>query len=814
MAGESPLFPSSGVSERPDAALGVGLRAIAESDGCRMLVTGMAEPAGVLGFVGEHAGVFNAEFGKVMAAIERLIRESDGPALVPGWSAEDLVEPAARQRLAALAAEVARDPASHGLAPNLIDFLRHAPIVDLRSIRPMALATLWSVPPDHAVELFLAAARTGIVAMGWDLLCPRCRGAKSRVSRLHELPKGAHCSSCNIDYERNFSRNVELTFHPEPWVRPLPDGEMCLLGQGAARHVKFQGEVAARSGKTFDLSLAPGAYRFRTVEAGAEADRDIGADGVIPTLVARGRDILLEGAGGAEELAIRNESERPLVFVIEDRNWAQDALTGERVIAMPAFRRLCPEQLLRPGDNAEIGWITIMFTDLKGSTELYDALGDVAAYNLVRDHFAFLSDRVRRNHGFIVKTVGDAVMAAFSRPDHAVRAALAIQDDVASFNSARGEGMRASPIVLKLGLHAGACIAVTTGDALDYFGATVNIAARLEHQCRGGEVIVSEAVAKEAEFGSCAGGADAARRNGDVAWRQRAGSVCSRRSSTRRRAAGERISSFCAQSLRATAEGRIRASLHDREREAVPALGADGLDRGRLKARLARHHLKRIARTDHVGIPAVGVGDRAAPDDIVNDDRGSWPRQAQRPAQIFGVVGLVGVDEDEIERAESFGLDLRQGVERRAGPDVDLAGEARAGDVFARDRRVPFVRLQAHQPAALGQRARQPDGGIAAERADFQGVARPRHAGEQMEELALRRGQIDRWQAGRRVGGQRFLQRRVGPDERLDNIGVDRIPAVPAHDNALLILEGLTPPCPRRRLRRRSPCRCGRRRRP
>jgi hypothetical protein len=308
--------------------------------------------------------------------------------------------------------------------------------------------------------------------MGWELLCPRCRGAKSRVSRLQELPKGAHCPSCNIDYERNFTRNVELTFHPAPWIRPLPEGEMCLLGQGSARHIKFQGEVAAQTAKTFALSLAPGPYRFRTVEAGDEADRDIGADGLIPTLVARGSDILLEEASGRNELAIRNESDRPLVFVVENRNWAKDALTGEQVIAMPAFRRLSPEQLLRPGDNAEIGWIAIMFTDLKGSTELYDALGDATAYNLVRDHFSFLSDRVQRNHGFIVKTVGDAVMAAFSRPDHAVRAALAIQDDVASFNSARGGAANATPITLKLGLHAGPCIVVTTGDVLDYFGAT------------------------------------------------------------------------------------------------------------------------------------------------------------------------------------------------------------------------------------------------------------------------------------------------------------------------------------------------------
>jgi class 3 adenylate cyclase len=106
---------------------------------------------------------------------------------------------------------------------------------------------------------------------------------------------------------------------------------------------------------------------------------------------------------------------------------------------------------------------------------------------------------VEGNHGFVVKTVGDAVMAPFSRPDDAVRAALAIQDEVASFNSVRDGGTSATPIVLKLALHAGPCIAVTTGEVLDYFGAIVNIAARLEHQCHGGEVVVSEAVAKDAE---------------------------------------------------------------------------------------------------------------------------------------------------------------------------------------------------------------------------------------------------------------------------------------------------------------------------
>jgi len=165
------------------------------------------------------------------------------------------------------------------------------------------------------------------------------------------------------------------------------------------------------------------------------------------------------------------------------------------VIAMPAFRRLCPEQLLRPGDDVEIGQVAIMFTDLQGSTKLYDDLGDPTAYRLVREHFAFLSERVQRHNGSIVKTVGDAIMAAFYDPADAVRSALSIYDEVASFNRGRADG----GVVLKLGLHLGSCIAVTAGGLLDYFGSVVNTASRLEHQCGAGEAVISETVLADAE---------------------------------------------------------------------------------------------------------------------------------------------------------------------------------------------------------------------------------------------------------------------------------------------------------------------------
>ncbi len=461
-----------------------------DGTGTRVVFASSIECVGLLGVVANALGLVTREGNKRVAAIERLIREAAQSGGVAGRSERDLVERSSRSRLDTLARQLEADPASQRLGARLMEFLAHAPAVSVRSIRPLAMARLWNAEPDAVIELFLAAQVRGLLAMGWDLLCPRCRGAKARVRQLHELPKGAHCSSCNIDYERDFTRNVELTFRPEPWVRVLPQGEFCLLGPATTPHVKFQVEVAAQASGGFALSLPPGAYRFRTVEAGPAVEAELGADEMIPELHAVESGIILRTPGRRNELFIRNDSGRPRYFVVEDRSWAKDALTGERVIALPAFRRLCPEQLLRPGDDAEIGSVTIMFTDLQGSTQLYQKLGDAGAYRLVRDHFAFLSERVQRHNGFIVKTVGDAIMAAFHDPADAVQAALSIQDELAAFNCDRAD----TPIVLKLGLHAGPCVAVTTADVLDYFGSTVNAASRLEHQCRGGEILLSRAV--------------------------------------------------------------------------------------------------------------------------------------------------------------------------------------------------------------------------------------------------------------------------------------------------------------------------------
>jgi class 3 adenylate cyclase len=137
--------------------------------------------------------------------------------------------------------------------------------------------------------------------------------------------------------------------------------------------------------------------------------------------------------------------------------------------------------------------ISILFTDLKGSTEMYDRIGDLKAFALVNQHFDRLNRAITRHHGGVVKTIGDAVMASFERPADAILAARDMLREIESFNDEVGE----REIILKVGVHRGASIAVTLNDRLDFFGQTVNIAARVQGLADADEIYITEDVYRE-----------------------------------------------------------------------------------------------------------------------------------------------------------------------------------------------------------------------------------------------------------------------------------------------------------------------------
>jgi class 3 adenylate cyclase len=400
----------------------------------------------------------------------------------------------ARERAAALAEAIDRSPYGNGLGKRLTDHVLTGMASDLMHLRPKLLARDWGVAPRLAIEACLAAVRAGLLTMKWELLCDNCRAPKLSVGALAELPRGAHCPSCNIDYDRDFERNVELAFSPAPAIRPLMAGGYCLSGPMATPHVPVQLLLAPGEKRTIELELPPGRYRLRTLHPGVAADIDH-AGGAFPGVRATALGVEAMPPDRPGRIAFANEAGFELAALIEDRSWTREALTAPEVVSLQAFRDLFAEATLRPGDEAAVGQVALLFTDLRGSTALYERVGDAAAFNTVRDHFAFLASIVRDHDGAVVKTIGDAVMASFGDPADAVRAALAMQARIAGFNKDHGAGDR--ELVLKIGIHVGASVMVSLNERLDYFGSTVNMAARLQGQSDGGDIVLSRAVAHD-----------------------------------------------------------------------------------------------------------------------------------------------------------------------------------------------------------------------------------------------------------------------------------------------------------------------------
>jgi len=259
-------------------------------------------------------------------------------------------------------------------------------------------------------------------------------------------------------------------------------------------HVAVQ--VLLQPGERRDVAveLPPGAYRLRTLHPGTFVDVEYDS-GMFPGLhiTASGVDVLnsTDQQEDSASVAFVNDADFEVAALIEDRTWVRDALTAPEVISLQAFRDLFAEATLRPGDDAGVSQVALLFTDLQGSTALYERVGDAAAYNIVREHFALLAAIVRDHDGAVVKTIGDAVMASFNDPAQAVRAALAMQARI------RKSGEKVRDLVLKVGVHAGPSVVVTLNDRLDYFGSTVNMAARLQGQSSGGDIVLSHAVADD-----------------------------------------------------------------------------------------------------------------------------------------------------------------------------------------------------------------------------------------------------------------------------------------------------------------------------
>ncbi|MBM4424716.1 MAG: adenylate/guanylate cyclase domain-containing protein [Chloroflexi bacterium] len=366
-------------------------------------------------------------------------------------------------------------------------------------MRPYELADAWGAPRRSVLELCLYATRVGLLEFRWEVLCALCRGAQDAAASLSQIKTQVHCDSCNIDTTANFDQSVELTFRPNPAIRKTEVGEFCVGGPQLTPHIVAQQLMSGGETRSLTLPLESGRHRLRALNlSGGQylVAADNGDLHPALRLTPHGWPTGETVVGLMPELTLRNDTDTQQLLILERTAWSDTAATAAEVTALQLFRDLFAHEALRPGEQISVGSITILFTDLRESTRLYRQVGDAVAFGRVMTHFDILREAIAAEQGALVKTIGDAVMAVFIHPINSIRAILRAQHELAHPPSG------IIPLQLKAGIHYGPCIAVTLNDRLDYFGTTVNIAARLEGQSPIGGIVISSVVRRDPEVAS------------------------------------------------------------------------------------------------------------------------------------------------------------------------------------------------------------------------------------------------------------------------------------------------------------------------
>ena len=350
---------------------------------------------------------------------------------------------------------VLRQSADAEIVDAIETLIRDAPDHDLNRINALAFAEKRGLDEDRVIAAFLHAARIGLFEMSWNVLCPGCGGVLEAGMSLKSVNQSEYCCSlCAAGYEPTLDEMVEVTFTVSPRVRKIAAHDPDTLPMNEYMRQIFWGSgidlpedferlieeivldaVELPAGERAILSLQLPAEFVIVFEPVTHAAQFIDVKGE-PTRERQSLSLVLNESHpqnqtlamrpGPLRISLENHTNRrvlPSVWVAGNElhhmlKQRRSFLTAKRLLTNQTFRDLYRTDTLDIDQRLKITSLTFLFTDLKGSTELYERVGDLVAYDLVREHFRVLQDIVASETGAVVKTIGDAVMATFPTPDH------------------------------------------------------------------------------------------------------------------------------------------------------------------------------------------------------------------------------------------------------------------------------------------------------------------------------------------------------------------------------------------------------------
>ena len=395
---------------------------------------------------------------------------------------------------------------------------RDQDVVRINSIR---FASEHDLDDAAVLETFLHARKVGLLQMEWQYVCPGCGEVIESFQSLTSATAHYFCQTCTATRDADLSDFVEITFsvakdvressYHDPWSLSPDDyffgyrftgNGLMSDGTPIREHLRERVAVSTfvepRETRTFGFTAEPGFLYFTNGPALTVTDEPSEETQLIAFEYSGPRTESFEGevAAGRVSFDFTNATDRRyalLVVNLGDYVWSMGPfLSAAQVLSNQTFLDLFASETIVAAEGLEVRRLTLLFTDIQGSTAMYERVGDMKAFDLVRLHFGFLRESISRNSGALVKTIGDAVMASFSDPRDAVRAALDMHARITRFNAEAGEEL----IALKMGAHTGACLAVTLNGRLDYFGQAVNLAARVQALSAGNEIVLTDDLLK------------------------------------------------------------------------------------------------------------------------------------------------------------------------------------------------------------------------------------------------------------------------------------------------------------------------------
>jgi len=394
------------------------------------------------------------------------------------------LEEAAAGRLRAIAEILRGRHPEPGLVERLVDWIRTGDEQDLIRIQVRERALAWKVDEDAVLSLFLHATRAGLLDLSWDVVCPHCRAPSAEIDKAEAIPRQGSCAMCAIEFETDDA--IEITFHVHPSICAIERRMFCSAEPAYKSHIRLQRRVAPGGEVALAPTLAPGRWRMRLAGQKRYGYLDADASGSASGEVIwrAGDEPRVVAVSPSPTIRLVNDGAAPVTFVVEASQWSDTALRPGHLLSFQEFRDLFSEEYLGSDVQLSVGEQTILFTDMVGSTALYAERGDPGAFIQVKRHFDELFAIVRRHRGAVVKTIGDAAMAAFNDPLDAVRASRDMHD---AFPPGRADSLTR----LRISLNTGPCIAVRLNANIDYFGGTVNVAAKLQSLAESWQIAMS-----------------------------------------------------------------------------------------------------------------------------------------------------------------------------------------------------------------------------------------------------------------------------------------------------------------------------------